>query len=406
MMKKWTVAGSPALERDIDEMILGLRSRLQASFSREDYSAVVIAGGYGRGEGGVHWVNGKETLHNNLDLVWVAPHASQLEQIRSKLENEARHFEQEYGVALDSFVIDEARLKRLPCLVMLYDMKFGHRLLMGEAKKWENMIPYDVKAILPSDMRNLLVNRGSLLLINRWLLAQGEPDPELRQQIIRHGMKAVIGLGDALLFMRGEYHWSYREKQHRMNAALDLPAKLRQAYHQAAEFRYQPDYAAFKLTDLQLWNESLLDLFAQGHQRFEAWRLEVPSVLFTWKNYPSRAISHSLRAEWRFRGTRLRRLKHFIFNQSYSHRLGLTTNLGLRFQDNASLLALIFPAVAYELSDSDYLGFVREQLNAKALTFQDLLGDFLMAWGGYLDPGLLPRLKIWQKKLQHLEVAA
>jgi hypothetical protein len=195
MIRKWTVAGSPALENKIEAMIQGLRNRLQASFSPDEYSAVIIAGGYGRGEGGVQWVHGQETLHNNLDLVWVAPHASQVDAIRSKLESESKAFEDSYGVALDSFVIDEARLKRLPCLVMLYDMKFGHRLLLGKPETWAKMIRYTVADILPSDMRNLLVNRGSLLLINRWLLAQGQPSAGLREQIIRHGMKSDYRAG-------------------------------------------------------------------------------------------------------------------------------------------------------------------------------------------------------------------
>jgi hypothetical protein len=155
---------------------------------------------------------------------------------------------------------------------------------------------------------------------------------------------------------------------------------------------------------LQVWNEELLELFAQGHLAFEAWRLETPLSHFTWKDYPSRAILQSLHAEWGYRGTRLRRLKHFIFNQSFSAKMGLFANLGLRFQDNASVLALMFPAVAYELTDGNYLAWVREQLNAEPLTLQDLLGDYLQAWGSYLDPGLLPRLKIWQKQLHRQEV--
>ncbi|MGV3526672.1 MAG: hypothetical protein ACO1RX_20810 [Candidatus Sericytochromatia bacterium] len=402
MIRQWTVAGSPALEQQIDQMIQGLRSRLQHAFGPEDYRVVVIAGGYGRGEGGVDTRHGGESLHNNLDLIWVTPHTHRVDAIRERLVLESRHFLRQYGVALDSFVIDEARLRRLPCLVLLYDMAHGHRLLLGKPGELQRLIPYRAKDILPSDVRNLLVNRGTLLLINRWLF-ESHPQAAARQreQIVRHAMKALIGLGDAMLFMRGEYHWSYLEKQRRINAAVDLPLQLRQLYHQAAEFRFRPDYAAFadySLQDLQAWNERLLHLVATGHQRFEAWRLGQSPSRFVWENYPARALRHSLGAEWGYRGMRLRRLKHFVCNQASSRYLGPLENMGLRALDHASLLALMFPLLAGDLNDSRYLEWVREQLNSEALTSQELLGDYLRTWGSYLDPALLPQLTAWQKQ--------
>lgn len=413
MIRQWTVAGSSALESQIDQMVSGLRSRLSHSFGPDDYSAVVISGGYGRGEGGVEIKAGREVLHNNLDLIWVTPHAGRVELIREKLEQEARHFQHSHGVTLDTFVIDEARLRRLPCLVMLYDMREGHRLLLGQPGYLQSLIPYQAQDILPSDVRNLLVNRGALLLINRWLLSLGEPTPELRHQIVRHAMKALIGIGDALLFMRGDYHWSYREKARRMDQALDLPVSLRRFYAQAAEFRFRPDYQAFDHVNLQVWNEHWIELLAQSHQTFEAWRLGVNEGCFEWEAYPKQALRHSLKSEWSYRGTRLRRIKHFVTNQAFSAQLGLVENLGLRATDTASLLALMFPVVAYQLADDAYLELVREQLDSRALTGSQLLEDYLTAWGTYLDPALLPKMQQWKASMaqanqagQSMEVAA
>lgn len=405
MIRHWTVAGSPALEARIDQMILSLRSRLQHAFGPEDYTTVVISGGYGRGEGGVDLRAGFETLHNNLDLIWVAPRAAAVDRIREKLAHEARHFERDYGIALDSFVIDESRLRRLPCLVMLYDMRNGHRPLLGDAGWLERHLPFDAQDILPSDMRNLLINRGTLLLINRWLLARAKSHhlPELRRTLIRHGMKAAIGLGDALLFMRGEYHWSYLEKQRRMAAAVDLPLRLRKIYHTAAEFRFRPDYSLLSDRELTSWNRELLALYASGHQAFEAWRLGRSLDSFVWTDYPEAGLRHSLGAEWGYPGTRLRRLKHFVCNQAWSTRLSLPANLGLRALESASLLALMFPLVAYELPDPAFAAWVTEQLESDG---QDLLGDYLRAWGSYLDPALLPRLKAWQQQLARQEAHA
>jgi hypothetical protein len=405
MIRQWTVAGSPALENKIDQMVAGLRSRIGHSFGPDDYTAVLISGGYGRGEGGVELKQGQETLHNNLDLIWVTPQAGKVALIREKLAQEALHFQRNHGVTLDTFVIDEAHLRRLPCLVMLYDMREGHRQLLGQPNYLQKNIAYGVQDILPSDMRNLLVNRGALLLINRWLLRLGKPTPELRKQIVRHAMKAIIGMGDSLLFMRGEYHWSYLEKARRMQLAVDLPLNLRKAYNQASEFRFRPDYQTFDDVDLAVWNESLLEILNQSHQHFESWRLGMSKQSFLWVDYPKQALNHSLISEWNYRGTRLRRIKHFLTNQSFSMQLGAFENIGLRATDSASLLALMFPLVAYELSNKNYLGLVREQLQSQALTSSEILDDYLLAWGSYLDPALLPKMKQWKASMSIQAVA-
>lgn len=397
MITQWTVAGSPALEQRIDRLVLELRSRLSHAFAPEDYSVVVIAGGYGRGEGGVDTSQGGENLHNNLDLVWVARHPGSMTRIRERLAAEARYFASSHGITLDTFVIDEARLRRLPCLVMLYDMREGSRVLLGPPERLRELIPYGVADILPSDMRNLLINRGTLLLINRWLLScAGQLSPERRQLIVRHAMKAMIGLGDALLFMRGEYHWSYQEKQRRMEASVDLPALMRQQYYQAAEFRYRPDYSPFQDIDLHSWNEDLIRLFERGHREYESWRLGATRL--HWPDYPGRALRHGLRAEWGYRGTRLRRLKHGLTHTAYSGHLSLSENLGLRLLEPASLLALMFPLVAYDCAAGAPLMWVREQLNSDALTSDELLEDYLRVWGAYLDPSLPERLNAWRRE--------
>lgn len=406
MIRQWTVSGSPALEKKIDKMIAGLRSRLAHRFGPEDYQAVMITGGYGRGEGGVEVKNGQETLHNNLDLIWVTPHAAKLDLIREKLEQEALHFQRNHGIALDTFVIDEAHLRRLPCLVMIYDMRHGHRQLLGKPGYLKEILRYGAEDILPSDVRNLMVNRGTLLLINRWLLNLGEPTPELRKQIVRHAMKAVIGMGDALLFMRGEYHWSYLDKAHRMQLALDLPLKVRKAYDQAALFRFKPDYQAFENMDLYAWNEDLIHMLQQSHLQFESWRLGIRQKNFMWVHYPKQVLRHNLMAEWQHRGTRLRRIKHFLTNQSFSSHLNPFENLGLRATDSASLLALLFPVVAYELAQKNYMGLVREQLQSASFSRQELLEDYLRAWATYMDPALLNNMKKWKAAMSRQEVAA
>jgi hypothetical protein len=391
------VAGSPALEQQINLMLQGLRAKIDQQFGTDAYETIVITGGYGRGEGGVDWSSGQEILHNNLDLVWVTPgHNPEREQrIQRFLQHWSHEFQAQEGVQLDSFIIDAPRLRRLPCLVMLYDMREGHRVLAGPPDRLRTLIPYGVDDILPGDVRNLLINRGVLLLINDFLLRRGQPSPALRRQMIRHIIKATIGLGDALLFMRGEYHWSYQEKQRRMDLAVDIPSRLRKHYYQAASFRFAPDYRAYDDTDIAAWNQELLDLFQHFHLQFEQWRLK---QVFDWEGYPTRAFEFAWQEDIGYRGMPLRKLKHLLQNQSRSRELSLCGNMGLRMLDNASLLALLFPVVAYQLNNPSYITLAQTQLNARP--GETLLSTYLRTWGAYLDSGLLPRLEKWQQEVK------
>lgn len=407
MIQHWTVKGSQQLENQIDQMILDLRSRLSHAFGPHEYKNVVISGGYGRGEGGVEWIQGQEVLHNNLDLIWVAPAGASLEQIRTKLQAESLYFEEHYQVVLDTFVIAENRLKHLPCLVMLYDMREGHRVILGKEGYLQGLIPYQSQDILPSDIRNLLINRGALLLINRWILSQGICSQALRKQIIRHAMKAIVGMGDALLFMLGQYHWSYQVKARRMAQCFELPLAVRKLYQQAIDFRFSPDYSQWEDINLIAWNEMLLAEFQKSHQAFESWRLGVPSAQFVWSAYIERALKSQWQSEWHYRGVALRKFKNLVLNQNVSQGLSISANLGLRCTDSASLLAIIFPFVAYQASSQNDLNWIARQLQLEPEQLSEslLLDSYLKTWGAYLDPALLPKLKQWKHQAQVLEMA-
>jgi len=396
-VRRWTVAGSSDLDLQIETLLEQVRAGIRQHFAPEDYETVVITGGYGRGEGGVDFSSGRETLHNNLDLVWVTPRRDpdRDQRIRRFLSDCSHTLEAQKGIQLDGFVIDAPRLRRLPCLVMLYDMREGHRVLAGPSERLQELILYGASDILPGDIRNLLVNRGVLLLINAFLLQQGQPSASLRRQMIRHLVKATIGLGDALLFMRGEYHWSYQEKQQRMERAVDIPSRIRKHYYRAAAFRFAPDYTAYEDVDLNAWNTELLGLFKRFHLAFEQWRL---GQVFDWGQYARRAFDFAWREDLNSRGMPLRKLKHLLQNQSRSKQLSLSGNLGLRMLDSASLLALLFPVVAYQLSTPAYLALAQAQLGARP--DEQLLAAYLRTWGAYLDSGLLSRLQQWQTELQ------
>lgn len=111
---------------------------------------------------------------------------------------------------------------------MWSDMQQGHRTLAGDAD-FVTSLRFRPTDIEPDDVARLVANRVTLLVINRALLRRGPAalSADVQRAIVRHAMKAIVGVGDALLFARGLYDGSYLVKRDRMRAlGAAAPARL------------------------------------------------------------------------------------------------------------------------------------------------------------------------------------
>ena len=69
---RFTVRGGEAVERLLTELVAAAAARVDEAIAASEYRALVMIGGYGRGEGGVQIVDGVERPHNNLDFLLIA----------------------------------------------------------------------------------------------------------------------------------------------------------------------------------------------------------------------------------------------------------------------------------------------------------------------------------------------
>lgn len=408
----WTQAKHPEVERQMDQLVQHLQARLQTFFQPQDYCCIAITGGYGRGEGGIRIKAGKEALNNNLDLIWVVPEKRDIQTLQKRFKQQVSVvLSQHHDIDIDCYFIHEKHLKRLPCLVMLYDIVSGHRVIAGPQTYLKQLLNFEAKDILPSDMRNLMVNRATLLLLNRWLIMQFKrqypqqtelPEP-LLQRILKHTMKAIIGYGDALLFAQNDYHWSYVKKDQIMGGHLHFPVPLRNLYTQAIQYRFHPQntrWQALGLENLRVetldqWQQELLHYFATWHLDYENWRMQ--KTRDNWDFYIEDNLRHAISAENAYRGVMLRKLKHFVRNQALTRQVSYRARLGLKVSEPASALSVIFPFVAYTEQTP---AFVYEQLLiSEACHTEQLIHRYLQCWGSYLDPALLSKMKQWQEKV-------
>ncbi|EPX65019.1 hypothetical protein D187_000444 [Cystobacter fuscus DSM 2262] len=384
--ERYTHRGSPAVERTISDIVTRAGALISQRFAPGELLTLALIGGYGRGEGGVDRAGGQERPHNNLDLMLVvrdAPPAG----LKGELDRALEPLRTEYQVGIDMGLVTLSSLNRAPCRVMWYDVRHGHKTILGDAALLPSLERFRVEAILPEDVRDLLINRGTLLVINELLLARGELDAESRRALIRHTVKAIIGYGDALLFFRGAYHWSYVEKRRRMAGRTDVPEAFRRLYEEASAFRFEPDYAGFAERDLRAWMSETRTQLAAVHLACESARLGVPRL--DWSDYPRRALRHALVEGGLDARAWLHKLRAGLKPPpEVPVKLGKRARLGLRLGGARGLMAAVFPYVTYGAPGAGR-EFARQALGAASTSDIALQRAYLRFWGSAGDPNFI-----------------
>jgi hypothetical protein len=381
--ERFTLRGSPAVERSIGELVKQAGAVIGQRVAPGELHTLALIGGYGRGEGGVDRGGGRERPHNNLDLMLVVrrtPPAG----LKAELDRALEPLRTEHQVGIDLGLVTVSTLRRAPCRVMWYDVRHGHKTVLGDAAFLPSLERFRAETILPEDVRDLLINRGTLLVINELLLARGELDAESRRALIRHTVKAIIGYGDALLFFRGAYHWSYVEKRRRMASRTDVPEAFRRLYEEASAFRFEPDYAGFAERNLRAWMSETREQLAAVHLTCESARLGVPTL--GWADHAERALRHALLEGGLDARAWLHKLRAgWRFNPAVPPELGRRARLGLRLGGARGLMAAVFAFVAYGAPGAGR-ELARRTLGAASSASIDLQRAYLRFWGAFGDP--------------------
>ena len=66
---RYTLDGGPQVESRIEDLVRAVAAEVENRVSSASYRALLLIGGYGRGEGGVEVRDGAEHPHNNLDFL-------------------------------------------------------------------------------------------------------------------------------------------------------------------------------------------------------------------------------------------------------------------------------------------------------------------------------------------------
>jgi hypothetical protein len=220
--KRFTLDGSDALEAHLARICEQVRRSVQSLIPAKTLEAIVLGGGYGRGEGGVFKTAFGDQPYNDLEfyifvrgnrLLATRKYQAGLEKIGGGLSRWA-------GLHLEFKIDSLSRLRRCPISMFTYDLVAGHRLIAGDPGLFDGCDHHLAADQIPlSEATRLFFNRCSGLLLAREKLRTRplEEDPDF---IGRNIAKARLALGDAVLSAFSQYHWSCRERYKRL---LKLP---------------------------------------------------------------------------------------------------------------------------------------------------------------------------------------
>jgi len=229
MKTRFTSDGSDELENHLERACGHALTGVQALVPERKLEALVLAGGYGRGEGGVLKTEAGDEPYNDLEFyvfirgnrLWNDhKYSGALRQLGERLSPDASlHVE---------FKVDSLpRLRRCPISMFTYDLVARQRVIFGDKNLFIGCENHHAAESIPlSEAARLLLNRCTGLLLVQQLLGETTLGAEEVDFIGRNLAKAQLALGDVILAVFGQYHWSCSERHSRL-AQLAVPACYR-----------------------------------------------------------------------------------------------------------------------------------------------------------------------------------
>jgi len=286
---RYTLDGDGAVEARIAGDQTLIAESIQALVVPPEFRALVLMGGYGRGEGGYVVRDGRPAPYNDYDYFVVVHRqgGARRRALQDALAHEARVLGHQVGVEVDFALLREEGLPQAEYSLMNAEMIWGHRVVAGDPDVLATMPPMPFATLPPGEFTRLLLNRGALLLMNQQRLAGGSTlSAQEREVFFKYLFKAVLACGDARLAGNRSYHPSYVKKLELLRA-MDWEGKdeLLGLYKQAWENKFHPDYRRYADESPATWQEQVIAVWLDTLSWFERVRSE--RTIANWDAYCS-----------------------------------------------------------------------------------------------------------------------
>lgn len=288
----YTVHHDPVIDRFVQNHLDIIVAELRALLA-EKLDAVLLAGGFGRGEGGVAQTGNSFRIINDYDLTILlkAPFVLNYRRYAGPLHQMAKRLAYRLGIKqIDFSVKNRSMLERdKPSTVAQYELLSGHRVLHGLPLEIAHLLKIEEPLPLIEGAVYFL-NRGSgLLIAARYLRPDGSVSAEDQENFIIECDKAIIAIGDAILIMQNLYHYSYLVRLQRIRESesgefLGCDA-VKPLYTQAVQRKLNSASSPPAITDFSEWWFEIRQLFERYFHQYEQKRLQREFI--DWLEYSS-----------------------------------------------------------------------------------------------------------------------
>jgi len=241
--------GSEDFNRRLHATLIEIGDEVERALG-QNLVALILGGGYGRGEGGIVLSNGTEMPYNDLDFTLVVVRKNGIAQ--EALEDVGRRFAEKLEIHVDfSRPLTIGDIEHWPHWLMWYDLINGHVVLKGPPDILEKHAPPDLlKPLAIIEGTRLLLNRGAGLLWAFRIVRGLEQSPD-QDFIRRNYYKCALALGDALLIAHERFTTRYLGRDVLLaDLERDLPTvaafNLQSIYKEALRFKFRPDLVPFE----------------------------------------------------------------------------------------------------------------------------------------------------------------
>ncbi len=282
--RTFTLDGSGALENHLAQTCEKILTGVRALIPNEKLEALVLGGGYGRGQGGVLKTSAGDAPYNDLEFYVFLRGNRVLNERRyhRALHELGERLSADAGLHVEFKVDSLERLRHSEVTMFSYDLVSGHRILFGGENTFAGCEHHlDATKIPLAEGTRLLFNRCTGLLLAKELLSKDTLTGDDADFVGRNLAKAKLALGDAVLVAAGKYHWNCLTRRDALNAqsANDAPPNFHelQKHHAAGiEFKLHPRRISKSLTEFRAEHETISRLALEVWLWLESRRLHQP----------------------------------------------------------------------------------------------------------------------------------
>lgn len=244
MSKRFTQDGNDALEAHLTSVCEQVRIGVLALIPGRRLEGLVLAGGYGRGEGGVLKSEAGDLPYNDLEFFVFIRGSTVLNdrRYRNTLHKLGEKLTHTAGIEVEFKILSLAQFLRSETSMFYYDLMMGHQWLIGDDSLFAKCHQHRNSSGIPlHEATRLLFNRCSGLLYAKERLQRVSFTDDDADFVGRNIAKAQLALGDVWLAANGAYHWSCIERKKRLKASHDDWSLQLAAHHEAGvAFKLHP----------------------------------------------------------------------------------------------------------------------------------------------------------------------